>query len=65
MKHHLLLRATLLLATAADTRHFHIGLWIIVPIFILAVITAIPVSIVRDRRKRRQLENEWSRTDRR
>jgi hypothetical protein len=31
----------------------------------VAALIAIPVYIVRDRRKRRDLENDWSKTDRR
>ena len=65
MHHHLLLAATLLAATANNTKHFHIGPWIIVPILIIAAIIAVPVCIVRDRRKRRELESEWSKTGRR
>jgi hypothetical protein len=65
MQHHLLLTATLLAAATNNTRHFHIGPWIIVPILILAAIIAVPVYIVRDRRKRRELESGWSKTNRR
>jgi hypothetical protein len=50
---------------ADDSKHFSIGPWIIVPILIVAVIIAIPVYIVKDRRKRRALESEWTKTNRR
>ena len=65
MHHHLLLAATLLATTANNTKHFHIGPWIIVPILIVAAIIAVPVYIVRDQRKRRELESEWSKPGRR
>jgi hypothetical protein len=60
----LLLAANLLATTANNTKHFSIGPWIIVPILIVAAIIAVPVYIVRDRRKRRELENQWSKTNR-
>jgi Flp pilus assembly protein TadB len=55
----------LLATTAGNSKH--IGPWIIVPILILAAIIAVPVYIVRDRRKRQELnsENELPRTRRR
>ena len=65
MQHHVLLAATLLAAAANNTGHFHIGPWVIVPILIVAAIIAVPVYIARDRRKRRELEREWSKADRR
>jgi hypothetical protein len=65
MHHHLLLAATVLATTANNTKHFHLGPWIIVPILIVAVIIAVPIYIVRDRRKRRALESEWSKNSRR
>jgi peptidoglycan/LPS O-acetylase OafA/YrhL len=61
----LLFAANLLATTASDSQHFSIGPWIIVPILMVAALVAVPVYIVRDRRKRRELESEWSRTDRR
>jgi len=68
MHHQILLAATLLATTASNTRHFHIGPWIIVPILILAAIIAIPIYIVRDRRKRKRQEfnseSDWPRTSR-
>jgi Flp pilus assembly protein TadB len=65
MPNQLLLAATLL-ASTTQGRHFHIGPWIIVPILILAAIIAIPIYVVRDRRKRRatESENEWPRSGR-
>jgi Flp pilus assembly protein TadB len=65
MHHHLLFAANLVATTTSNTRHFSIGPWIIVPILIVAVIIAVPVYIVRDRRKRRELESEWPKTNRR
>ena len=62
MHHQIVLTVTLLAATAGNSHHFHIGPWIIVPILILAAIIAIPVYIVRDRRKRQELKSERSRT---
>jgi Flp pilus assembly protein TadB len=53
MHHQLLIAATLLSASAASTKAFHIGPWIIVPILILIAIIGTPIYIVRDRRKRR------------
>jgi hypothetical protein len=61
----LLFAANLLATTADDSKHFSIGPWIIVPILIVAVIIAVPVYIVKDRRKRRELESEWTKTNRR
>lgn len=54
----LLLTATLLATTANNTKHFQIGPWIIIPILIVAAITAVPVYIVRNRRKRREVQSE-------
>lgn len=50
MTQHLQLAAAVIAATSSH--HFHIGPWIIVPILALAAIVAIPVYILRDRRKR-------------
>ncbi|HEY6429657.1 MAG TPA: hypothetical protein VIX84_20715 [Acidimicrobiales bacterium] len=61
----ILFAASLLSTTATNSKHFSIGPWIIVPILMVAALIAIPVYIVRDRRKRRGLESEWSKTDRR
>jgi hypothetical protein len=52
MHHQLLIAPTMLAATANTTKTFHLGPWIIVPILILIAIIAIPVYIIRDRRKR-------------
>lgn len=57
--------ASLLSTAATNSKHFSIGPWIIVPILMVAALIAIPVYVVRDRRKRRGLEIEWSKTDRR
>jgi hypothetical protein len=65
MHHHLLLAATVLATTANNTKHFHVGPWSIVPILIMAVIIALPIYIVRDRRQRRALDSERSKTRRR
>jgi hypothetical protein len=52
--HHQLVTATTLLATTANnTKTFHLGSWIIVPILILIAIIGTPIYIARDRRKRR------------
>ena len=53
MHHQLLTAATLLTAAANNSKTFHIGPWIIVPILILIAIIGTPIYIVRDRRKRR------------
>jgi hypothetical protein len=53
MHHQMLIAATLLAATANNSKHFHIGPWIIVPILILAAIIGTPIFVIRDRRKRR------------
>jgi uncharacterized membrane protein SirB2 len=53
MHQQLLTAASLLAATANNTKTFHIGPWIIVPILIVIVVIAAPIYIVRDRRKRR------------
>lgn len=57
---HLLLAANLLATTANNSGHFPIGPWIIVPILIVAAIIVVPIYLVRDRRKRRAVEREWS-----
>lgn len=54
MHRQLLLTAALL----ASNSHFRIGPWLIVPIIILAAIIAIPVYIIKGRRKRRQHDAE-------
>jgi 4-hydroxybenzoate polyprenyltransferase len=66
MHSHLLLAATLLATTTANSARnfFHLGPWIIVPFLIVAAIIAVPVYIVRDRRKRRDVEKEWSKAKR-
>lgn len=61
----ILFAASLLSNTATNSKQFSIGPWIIVPILMVAALIAIPVYIVRDRRKRRELESDWSKTDRR
>jgi hypothetical protein len=60
----LLFAANLLAFTGSDSKHFSIGPWIIVPILIVAAIIAVPIFIVRDRRKRREFESEWSKPTR-
>ena len=50
--HHQMLTATVL-AAASNSKHFHLGPWIIVPILILIAIIATPVYVIWDRRKRR------------
>ena len=50
--HHQMLTATLL-AAASNSKHFHIGTWVVVPILILIAIIATPVYVIWDRRKRR------------
>jgi hypothetical protein len=59
MHQHLVLAANLLATTANNTKHFHIGPWIIVPVLIVAAIIAVPLYIMRVRGKRRELESEW------
>jgi Flp pilus assembly protein TadB len=49
---HPMLTATLL-AAASNSKHLHIGPWIVVPILILIAIIATPVYVIWDRRKRR------------
>lgn len=58
MHHQLLLAATLLATTAKNGHHLSVGPWIIAPILIVAAITAIPIYIVRNHRKRRETSNE-------
>jgi 4-hydroxybenzoate polyprenyltransferase len=59
MRHQLLLAVTLLAAaTSNSNHHLSIGPWIIIPILILAAIIAIPIYIVKDRRKRRDKNRE-------
>jgi hypothetical protein len=53
MHHQMLIAATLLAATANDSKHFHIGPWIIVPILVLVAVIGTPIYVIRDRRKRR------------
>lgn len=61
----ILFAASLLSTTATNSKHFSIGPWIIVPIIIVGALVAVPIYIVKDRRKRRKLESEWSKTARR
>lgn len=61
----ILFAASLLSTTATNSKNFSIGPWIIVPIIIVGALVAVPIYIVKDRRKRRNLESEWSKTDRR
>lgn len=65
MHPHLLFVTNLLATTANNTKHLSIGPWIIVPILIVAAIIAVPVYVVRDRRKHRELKGEWSKTNHR
>jgi 4-hydroxybenzoate polyprenyltransferase len=58
MHDQLLFAATLLATTANKGHHLSVGPWIIVPILIVAAIIAIPIYIVRDRRKRRETSRE-------
>jgi len=51
--HHQTVVAATLLAASNNSKHFHIGPWIIVPILILVVIIGTPIYVIRDRRKRR------------
>jgi Flp pilus assembly protein TadB len=53
MHHQILIAASLLVATANNSKHFHIGPWIVVPILILVAIIGTPIYVIRDRRKRR------------
>jgi hypothetical protein len=53
MHHQMLIAITVLAATADNSKHFHIGPWIIVPILIIAAIIAVPIYVIMDRRKRR------------
>jgi ABC-type Fe3+-siderophore transport system permease subunit len=53
MHHQILIAGTLLAVTADNSKHFHIGPWIIVPILILVAIIGTPIFVIRDRRKRR------------
>jgi 4-hydroxybenzoate polyprenyltransferase len=56
--HQMLLAATVLATTAGNSKHFRIGPWIIVPILILAAIIAIPIYLVKDRRRRQRLTSQ-------
>ncbi len=51
--HHQMLSATLLAATTDNSKHFHIGSWLVVPILILMAIIAALIYVIRDWRKRR------------
>jgi hypothetical protein len=51
--HHQMFAATLLAATAGNSKHFHIGPWIIVPVLILIAVIGTPIYVIRDQRKRR------------
>jgi hypothetical protein len=53
MHRQMLIAAALVAATAKNSKHFHIGPWIIVPILILAAVIGTPIYVIRDRRKRR------------
>jgi hypothetical protein len=53
MHHQMLIAATLLAATAKNSKHFHIVPWIIVPILTLIAIIGTPIYVIRDRRRRR------------
>ena len=53
MHHQMLIAAALLAAIAKNSKHFHIGPWIIVPILAIIAIIATPIYVIRDRRKRR------------
>ena len=53
MHHKIVVAATLLAAASNNSKHFHIGPWIIVPILILVAIIVTPIYVIRDRRKRR------------
>ena len=53
MHHQIVVAATLLAATSNNSKHFHIGPWIIVPILILVAIIGTPIYVIRDRRQRR------------
>jgi hypothetical protein len=49
----MLMAATLAASAANNSKHFHLGPWIIVPILILIAIIGTPIYVIRDRRKRR------------
>lgn len=53
MHHQVLLVATLLVAATNNSKHFHIGPWIIAPLLILIAIIGTPIYVIRDRRRRR------------
>ena len=53
MHHQMLIAASQLAATANNSKHFHIGPWIIVPILTLVAVVGTPIYVIRDRRKRR------------
>jgi hypothetical protein len=48
-----MLTATLLAAATDNSKHFHIGSWIVVPILILIAIIATAVYVIRDWPERR------------
>ena len=53
MHHQIVIAAALLAATSNNSKHFHIGPWIIVPILILVAVIGTPIYVIRDRRQRR------------
>lgn len=67
MHHQLLVAATLIAATASKGHHLSVGPWIVVPILFLAAIIAVPIYVVRDRRKHRETssDHDWPHAARR
>jgi len=53
MHQQMLIATDLLAATVTNSKDFHIGPWIIVPVLILIAIIGTPIYVIRDRRKRR------------
>lgn len=53
MHHQMLIVGSLAASAANNSRPFHLGPWIIVPILILIAIIGTPIYVIRDRRKRR------------
>ena len=50
--HQIVIAAAPLGGTSNNSKHFHIGPWIIVPILILVAVIGTPIYVIRDRRQR-------------
>ena len=52
MHYQMLMATTPLAATVHNSKHFHIGPWVIVPVLILIAVIGTPIYVMRDRHKR-------------